>query len=139
MILCDASPLIALVVPNQREQHLLCATTLAKMRETLITTWACFGEAMHLVGAKRRFDRQLVLWEYVDRGILEIHELTGQDIQRTQALMRQYSSTPMDLGDATLVVAAETLGIHRVFTLDPDFYVYQIHGKTPFEVIPSLR
>lgn len=94
---------------------------------------------MHLVGAKRRFDRQLVLWEYVDRGILEIHELTGQDIQRTQALMRQYSSTPMDLGDATLVVAAETLGIHRVFTLDPDFYVYQIHGKTPFEVIPSLR
>ena len=53
-----------------------------------------------------------------------------------QALMEQYEDTPMDLADASLVAAAEVLGISRIFTTDSHFYVYQIGGKRPFEVVP---
>ena len=42
----------------------------------------------------------------------------------------------MDLADASLVVAAETLRLSRIFTLDTDFYIYQREGNQPFEVVP---
>jgi predicted nucleic acid-binding protein len=42
----------------------------------------------------------------------------------------------MDLTDASLVVAAERLNLHRIFTLDSHFYAYQINGTQPFEVVP---
>jgi len=50
--------------------------------------------------------------------------------------MEKYSDIPMDLADASLVAAAESLGLRRVFTLDSDFRVYRIGGSTPFEVVP---
>jgi hypothetical protein len=51
-------------------------------------------------------------------------------------LMERYSDTPMDLADASLVAAAETLGLRRIFTLDSDFHFYRIGGSAPFEVVP---
>ncbi len=42
-----------------------------------------------------------------------------------RTLMQQYSDTPMDLADASLVAAAETLQINRIFTIDSDFHVYR--------------
>ncbi len=51
-------------------------------------------------------------------------------------LMEQYRDVPMDLADASLVVAAETLNMQRIFTLDSDFYVYRINGKQAFTVVP---
>lgn len=53
-----------------------------------------------------------------------------------QALMAQYRNMPMDLADASLVAAAEALRLTTIFTLDSDFYVYRVNGKTPFEVVP---
>ena len=50
-------------------------------------------------------------------------------------LMEKYEDTPMDLADASLVAAAETLGLKRIFTLDSDFYVYRINDKDAFDVI----
>ena len=46
---------------------------------------------------------------------------------RAFELMEQYRNHPMDLADASLVVAAETLGTTKVFTLDrTDFRAYRI-------------
>jgi predicted nucleic acid-binding protein len=42
----------------------------------------------------------------------------------------------MDLADASLVAVAESLGLHRIFTLDSDFRVYRINGSIAFEVVP---
>ena len=42
----------------------------------------------------------------------------------------------MDLGDASLVVTAETLGVTGVFTLDSDFHAYRIDDKASFEDLP---
>lgn len=53
-----------------------------------------------------------------------------------RALMRQYQDTPMDLGDASLVAAAEALNLSRIFTLDRHFWVYRLRGTDAFEVVP---
>jgi hypothetical protein len=49
--------------------------------------------------------------------------------------MEQYADTPMDFADASLVVAAEKLGITQILTFDRHFYAYRINGKTPFDVL----
>lgn len=53
-----------------------------------------------------------------------------------RALMEQYRDLPMDLGDASLVAAAEALDRKQIFTLDRDFLIYQFRGSQPFEVVP---
>lgn len=54
--------------------------------------------------------------------------------------MRQYADHPMDLADASLVVAAEVLDTNRIFTIDrKDFAAYRIrrgHGLDTFDVVP---
>ena len=50
--------------------------------------------------------------------------------------MRQYADIPMDFADASLVVAAETLGIARIITFDRHFKAYRIDGHKPFNIIP---
>ena len=50
-------------------------------------------------------------------------------------LMAKYKDTPMDLADASLV-AAEVLGVRRIFTVDSDFVVYRLPGKQAFDIVP---
>ena len=54
-------------------------------------------------------------------------------------LMEQYADHPMDLVDASLLLAAESLNAHKIFTLDlNDFETYPIrrgHRRIKFEVI----
>jgi predicted nucleic acid-binding protein len=80
--------------------------------------------------------RQRLLWELVNTGLLRIHAPSEAEVERMQLLMEQYHDTPMDMADASLVAAAETLGEKRIFTLDSDFCVYQRHRKHSFEVVP---
>jgi predicted nucleic acid-binding protein len=53
--------------------------------------------------------------------------------------MVQYRDQPMDFADASLVVAAETLRIRKVFTLDRhDFASYRVkrgHRHYPLEIV----
>lgn len=44
----------------------------------------------------------------------------------------------MDFADATLVAVTEARGIHRIVTLDQDFYIYRIHDREAFDVINPL-
>lgn len=111
-------------------------STFHRLAVPLLTTWVCFGEAMHLAGRNGRLHRQTMLWEYVEAGLLFFHQLSGAEALRMSRLMVKYSDLPMDLGDASLVVAAESRQLTRVFTLDRDFRIYRIHDRTPFEIVP---
>ncbi len=53
--------------------------------------------------------------------------------------LRSYADIPMDFADASLVVAAETLNIRQILSLDHHFYAYRTHGRIPFEVMPPVR
>jgi len=136
VILCDAGPLVALYDRGDRD-HVLCRHTLAGLGQELMrTTWPCLAEAMHLLGRAGGAAVQDKLWRLAERKLLRIEGPYPSDWDRLRDLMRKYSSLPMDLGDASMVVVAEHTGLNRIFSLDKDFRVYLIHDRDPFDVVP---
>jgi predicted nucleic acid-binding protein len=134
--LCDAGPLVALI-DDADEHHARCASTLRQLPgPLLITTWACFAEAMYLLGRRGGFQPQDQLWSFVEGGAVALDVPVPGEWERMWELMEKYRDLPMDLADASLVTAAERLGVRRVFTVDGHFHTYRIKGKDAFQVIP---
>jgi predicted nucleic acid-binding protein len=131
MYLCDTGILVAAINPaDPNNKKALAALT--GVRVAPVATWPCLTEAMYLVGARG----QEKLRRQIEGGLFKLYTPTQADMLRAFALMRKYADAPMDFADASLVVAAEVLRITRILTLDSHFYVYRIHDKTHFEVIP---
>ena len=64
---------------------------------------------------------------------MELHELGRGHLGAIQALMEKYASLPMDLADASLVIAATELGDGRILTTDQrDFHAYRWKNNEPF-------
>ena len=135
MILCDAGPLIALIDRGDKN-HKSCVTALAQISLPMLATWPCLVEAMYLLGQYGGYTDQEKLWGLMDSAAMKVHHSSDEEQKRMRELMGKYRDLPMDIADASLVVAAETLGISRIFTTDSDFYIYLIDDKQPFEVIP---
>jgi uncharacterized protein len=74
---------------------------------------------------------------------MDVWHFDGTMLLRAFELMEIYSDHPMDLADASLVTAAESLNIRTVFTLDRrDFEAYRVrrgHRYYPIEILPRLR
>jgi predicted nucleic acid-binding protein len=135
-MLCDAGPLVA-IIDEDDPYHATCVATLRTLRsDKLLTTLACLTEAMHLLRRVGGWRVQDALWAHITDGIIRLHAPADEELERMRALMRDYADTPMDLADASLVAAAETLRQRRVFTVDKHFYVYRQRLGHAFEVVP---
>jgi uncharacterized protein len=67
------------------------------------------------------------LRDFISRGGLSVWFMGQTDLQRACALMEQYADHPMDLADASLIVAAEACRTRKIFTIDrSDFATYRI-------------
>ena len=135
MTLCDASALIA-IISNSDRYHSLCVEALAELESPLVSTWPCIVEAMYLFGKESGWRGQSALWEYINDEVLELFTPSDEDVRKMSRLMHQYRDLPMDLGDASLVAAADALGSNVIFTLDNDFRIYRFKGKQAFKVVP---
>ena len=94
------------------------------------------AEAMHFALKKGQWPMQKQLLSFLEgEELLVIHEIQKTDYARLIELMEKYQDRPMDLADATLVLAAESIGETRILTLDSDFSVYRINGRMPFDII----
>ncbi len=122
-------------IRGQGQIHQACIAALPNLALPLVTTWPCFTEAMHFLGRARGTGGPRSLWRLVEQGVLQLHETTPLEIQRMTNLMEKYADVPMDLADSSIVAAAETLGVHRVFTLDSDFRIYRMDGTQTFEIV----
>jgi uncharacterized protein len=137
VILVDTGPLVALFDPKDG-QHQRCVKALKGVREPIRTTVPVLTEAFHMLGPGTvGSDR---LREFVVRGGLSVWWFDSATLSRAFELMDMYSDLPMDLADASLIVAAETLGTRKVFTVDrKDFETYRIrrgHRHYGAEIIP---
>lgn len=135
MTLTDAGPLIALL-DRDDQAHNACRDALQGLTAPLVTTWPAFTEAMYLVGNRGGWPAQERLWSLVLRGDLHLVAPDDDQARRSRNLMEQYRDLPMDLADASLVAYAEATGLRQVFTLDAEFTVYRLHGRTPLEIVP---
>jgi hypothetical protein len=137
MILVDTGPLVALFDPKDG-QHQRCVKTLKVMREPIRTTVPVLTEAFHMLGpGSVGSDR---LREFVLKGGLSVWWFDPSTLARAFELMDVYLDHPMDLADASLVVAAESLGTRKVFTVDrKDFETYRVrrgHRHYGLEIVP---
>jgi predicted nucleic acid-binding protein len=137
MILVDTGPLVALFDPKDA-RHGRSVKTLARIREPIETTVPVLTEAFHVLGpASVGSDR---LRGFVAEGGLSVWFLDRPALMRAFELMERYADHPMDLADASLVVAAETLGTRTIFTINRrDFTTYRVrrgHRYYAFDVVP---
>ena len=124
MILVDTGPFVALFDP-QDAGHERCKDILSATREPLFTTTPVLTEAFHVltpnsIGADR-------LRDFILDGGVSLWFLDQVATERAFELMEQNGDHPMDLADASVIVAAESLRTTKVFTLDlADFQRYRI-------------
>jgi len=133
--LVDAGPLVALIDADEADHH-TCVLALRQIDLPLVTTWPAFTEAMYLLSRVGGAAGRQALWRLVFSDRLEIADLDRAGLKRSAALMDKYADRPMDLADATLVALAEIRNQRRIFTLDADFTIYKIQGRTRFEILP---
>ena len=136
MILVDTGPLVALFDPKDPD-HPRTVAALKKITRPLKTTVPVLTEAFHLLGPASR--GAAALRQFILGGGMTTWFMSAESLERAFELIEQYSDRPMDLADASLVVAAEELRTTNVLTLDRgDFAVYRARlGRThrPFRVL----
>ncbi len=121
-ILIDAGPLIALFDKSD-SYHEKAISFLKTFKGRLFTTWPVITEASHMLAFNVKV--QIALLEWINRGGLYLIEMETYHITRLIELSEKFKDVPMDLADATLIVAAETNNIKEIATIDSDFYVYR--------------
>lgn len=134
-MLWDTGPLVAMF-DRDDPYYERCVQVLEHLpKQTMVTTWPCLTEAMHLLGRVHGFAGQEELWKLL-AGPLELHAIPEEGAYRMRELMARYRDVPMDFADASLVVAAEDLKERRIFTFDSHFQAYRIGEKNMFEIVP---
>ena len=135
MIFADTGPLVALIDRSDPYKD-RCGEIVSLLgAEVMLTTWQCFTEAMHFLGRTGGYSFQADLWNLRRSGRLQIHLTGDQEADRIETLMRQYQDSPMDLADASIVAAAESRSLHRVFTVDSGFFFYRLRDGSTFDVV----
>jgi len=131
-VLVDTGPLVAYLDRAQRH-HTWAVAKFEGFTDPLwvceaVVTEACFLLA-HLPPA------QAAVGELLRRGVLTCVFSLQPNHERVFDLMRRYRNVPMSLADACLVCMAEENRGSRVFTLDSDFSIYRLHGRTAAPLI----
>jgi predicted nucleic acid-binding protein len=68
---------------------------------------------------------QINFLKWINRGGLQIFELEFHHLIRIIELSEKFNDVPMDLADASLIVASEAKSIGKIASVDSDFYVYR--------------
>lgn len=136
MILVDTGPLVALFTPAD-DYHRHCVAILESLNEELVTTAPVLTEAFHLLRPGSQGPPRLM--EFVRQGGLRVLPMDDECLLRGFQLMDRYADMAMDFADASIVATAESLRIHRVFTLDKRrFAGYRVkrgHRRVPLSFV----
>jgi uncharacterized protein len=136
MILVDTGPLVALF-DRKDDQHARCIAVLKAIREPLCTTVAVLTEAFHMLEPQSMGSDRLR--EFIAKSAMSVWFFDLSSLTRAFELMELYADRPMDLADASLVVAAEALNTRKIFTIDRnDFATYRVrrgHRHYALEVL----
>lgn len=132
ILLVDTGPLVA--ISNKRDKfHQDCTEYLKNYRGRLLTTWAVLTEFAHLADS---INATLPLYHWIERGGLELMPLGKEELVTAIDWIERYADRPMDLADASLVVAALKTGCAKVWTLDRnDFETYRLPGRKRFTLV----
>ncbi len=132
MILADTGFFVALANPRDRF-HRVAAGALRDLHAPLVTTWPVLTETCHLLLGRLGADAQERFLAGIRKGAARVLPMEDRHLPRLEALMKKYRSLPMDLADASLVIAAEDLEEGRILSTDQrDFGAYRWKNRKPF-------
>ncbi len=117
MLIVDTGPLVAYLNRNDPD-HARCAALLESRTDDLLVTPYVVTEACYLVGKHVGAAAEINLVEALAAGDLNQIDITPADLRRTADLMRRYIGFPLGIADASVIAAAERLGLAEVATLD---------------------
>ena len=120
--LIDAGPLIALFDKSD-QYHEQAVSFVKNFDGWLLTTWPVVTEVSHMLSFSTHTQMNFLKW--INRGGLEVLELEHDHLMRIIELTEQFLDVPMDLADASLIVASEIKDISEIASIDSDFYVYR--------------
>ena len=120
--LIDAGPLIGLFDRSDR-YHFKALRFIEEYEGHLWSTWPVVTEVTHMLDFSTKV--QLAFMEWIRRGGLQLVDLSHDHLDRIIALSEKFQDVPMDLADASLIVASEEKGIREIASIDSDFYVYR--------------
>ena len=135
-LLVDTGSLVAYLNARDSAHHPVAAC-LADFSGGLHTTSAVITEAMYFLSAAP--DGPALLAELVTASLMQVHDFSqSAELRDAATLMAQYSDTPMDYADATLVLLAERLAVLDVLTLDRrGFSTYRTRSRRAFRIQPA--
>jgi len=132
MILVDTGFWLALANRGDAA-HNKARLALTRHRGPFVTTWPVMTETCHLLASRLGYDAELAFVRSAVAGAFEIFHLDPDHLPRIEVLMVKYRNLPMDLADASLVIAAEELGSGRILSTDRrDFGAYRWKSRKPF-------
>jgi predicted nucleic acid-binding protein len=135
-ILIDAGPLIALFDKDDKF-HKKIKQFITGEQYRFVSTTAVLTEVSHMLDFN--INVQIDFFEWVMNRGLVLFDIQQQDIPRIIELTRKYADRPMDFADATLVIAAEKTGIKKIISIDADFDIYRLPGKSKIKNVFYLK
>lgn len=132
--LVDTGPFVAYLDEADSHHHHVAAC-LDAFAGRLVTTGAVVTEVMYFVSDDR--DGPRLFAELLSRAHIQIVDvMRPPDVLAAVTLMEKYADTPMDFADATLIAAAEQLGLLDILTLDRrGFSAYRTSAGKRFRLV----
>jgi predicted nucleic acid-binding protein len=131
MILTDSGYWLALANPKHRH-HRKAIQVSAAIEDDLAITWPVITEASHLLLTRLGHHSPMLFLRQVKANVT-IFQLNEVHLERMSTFMEKYRELPMDLADASLVIAAEELGHGNILSTDRrHFQTYRWKNREPF-------
>lgn len=133
----DAGPLYAYVDADDRH-HGACLELLETHPGPLIVPVLAVTEVSYLLGARLGIEAEVRFLGDLAEGVFHVEAVTPGDWVRVAELVARYHDLPLGTVDASIVVAAERLGVSRIATVDRrDFSVVRPAHIDRFELVPE--
>jgi uncharacterized protein len=135
-LLVDSGPLYAYVDSDEPE-HARCVELLETYPGPLIAPSLCIAEVTYLLRARLGAEAEVRFLGDLAVGTITLEPVHPADLLRIAELVSAYRSLPLGTVDASIVAAAERLGVTRLATLDRrDFSVVRPAHVEAFELLP---
>ena len=121
-ILIDAGPVIALFDRSDK-YHFRAVRFVEEFKGYFWSTWPVITEVSHMLDFSVK--SQVAFLEWMNRGGIHLFDLNDSHLDRLIHLTSKFEDVPMDLADASLVVASENTGCIEIASIDSDFYIYR--------------
>lgn len=132
----DAGPLYAYIDADDRH-HLASLALLRSHPGPLLVPELVVSEVAYLVGTRLGVEPEVRFLGDFASGALHAEPVRGNDWLRMAELISRYRDLPLSTVDASVVAAAERLGLVQIATLDQrHFTVVRPSHVNAFELLP---